>query len=73
MGLLDFGLGIAEVVLRLLGNQITAATVVLVALRLIFGSQSRYSRCGSTWSRTKTSAAAAAGTPTARTPPVAPR
>jgi glycosyltransferase involved in cell wall biosynthesis len=39
MGLLGLGLGIAEVVLRLLGNHITAATVVLVALLLIFGSQ----------------------------------
>ena len=39
MGLLGLALGIAEVVLRLLGNQITAATVVLVALLLIFGSQ----------------------------------
>jgi hypothetical protein len=33
------GLGIAEVVLRILGNQITAATVVLVALLLVWGSQ----------------------------------
>src|SRR5207248_3756846 len=39
MGLLGLGLGIAEVVLRILGNHITAATVVLVALLLIFGSQ----------------------------------
>jgi len=39
MGLLGLGLGIAEVVLRILGNQITAATVVLIALLLIFGSQ----------------------------------
>ena len=39
MGLLGLALGIAEVVLRLLGNQITAATVVLVALLLTFGSQ----------------------------------
>ncbi len=39
MGLLGLALGIAEVVLRLMGNQITAATVVLVALLLIFGSQ----------------------------------
>ena len=39
MGLLGLGLGIAEVVLRILGNSITAATVVLVALLLIFGSQ----------------------------------
>src|SRR5437868_5931145 len=39
MGLLGLGLGIAEVVLRIMGNQITAATVVLVALLLIFGSQ----------------------------------
>jgi glycosyltransferase involved in cell wall biosynthesis len=39
MSLLGLGLGIAEVVLRILGNQITAATVVLVALLLIFGSQ----------------------------------
>ena len=33
------GLGIAEVVLRLLGNAVSVATVVLVALLLIFGSQ----------------------------------
>ena len=39
MGVLGLALGIAEVVLRLMGNQITAATVVLVALLLIFGSQ----------------------------------
>jgi glycosyltransferase involved in cell wall biosynthesis len=39
MTLLGLGLGIAEVVLRILGNQITAATIVLVALLLIFGSQ----------------------------------
>ncbi|HEY6151527.1 MAG TPA: glycosyltransferase family 2 protein [Gaiellaceae bacterium] len=39
MGFLGLGLGIAEVVLRILGNHITAATVVLVALLLIFGSQ----------------------------------
>jgi glycosyltransferase involved in cell wall biosynthesis len=39
MGFLGLGLGIAEIVLRALGNQITAATVVLVALLLIFGSQ----------------------------------
>jgi glycosyltransferase involved in cell wall biosynthesis len=39
MGFLGLGLGIAEVVLRILGNQITAATVVLIALLLIFGSQ----------------------------------
>jgi len=39
MSVLGLGLGISEVVLRILGNQITAATVVLVALLLIFGSQ----------------------------------
>ena len=39
MSLLGLALGVAEVVLRILGNQITAATVVLVALLLIFGSQ----------------------------------
>jgi glycosyltransferase involved in cell wall biosynthesis len=39
MGILGLALGIAEVVLRILGNQITAATVVLIALLLIFGSQ----------------------------------
>ena len=39
MTLLGLGLGIAEVVLRILGNSITAATVVLVALLLIAGSQ----------------------------------
>jgi len=37
--LLGLGLGIAEVVLRALGNEIPAATVVLVALLLVFGSQ----------------------------------
>ena len=39
MSVIGLGLGIAEVVLRIMGNQITAATVVLVALLLIFGSQ----------------------------------
>jgi glycosyltransferase involved in cell wall biosynthesis len=39
MTLLGLGLGIAEVVLRILGNHITAATVVLVALLLVSGSQ----------------------------------
>jgi glycosyltransferase involved in cell wall biosynthesis len=39
MGFIGLALGIAEVVLRILGNQITAATVVLIALLLIFGSQ----------------------------------
>jgi glycosyltransferase involved in cell wall biosynthesis len=39
MSVLGLGLGIAEVILRLMGNQITAATIVLVALLLIFGSQ----------------------------------
>src|ERR687886_107663 len=39
MTLCGLALGITEIVLRALGNQITAATVVLVALLLIFGSQ----------------------------------
>jgi len=39
MGLLGLGLGIAEVVLRISGNPITPATIVLVALLLIFGLQ----------------------------------
>jgi glycosyltransferase involved in cell wall biosynthesis len=39
MSLAGFSLGVAEVVLRILGNDITAATIVLVALLLIFGSQ----------------------------------
>jgi glycosyltransferase involved in cell wall biosynthesis len=39
MSVLGLALGITEVVLRILGNQITAASVVLVALLLIFGSQ----------------------------------
>jgi glycosyltransferase involved in cell wall biosynthesis len=39
MGIVGFALGVAEVVLRIGGNQITAASVVLVALLLIFGSQ----------------------------------
>jgi glycosyltransferase involved in cell wall biosynthesis len=39
MTALGLALGIAEFVLRILGNQITAATVVLVALLLIFGVQ----------------------------------
>src|SRR5580765_6409315 len=37
--LLGLGLGIAELVLRILGNNITPATIVLVALLLISGSQ----------------------------------
>jgi len=39
MGILGLGLGIAVIVERALGHSITAATVVLVALLLIFGSQ----------------------------------
>ena len=39
MGLLGLGLGIALIVLRSLGHGITAATVVLVALLLVSGSQ----------------------------------
>ncbi len=39
MGLAGLALGIALIVLRILGHQITAATGVLVALLLIFGSQ----------------------------------
>jgi glycosyltransferase involved in cell wall biosynthesis len=39
MSVAGLALGIAEIVLRALGNQITAATIVLVALLLIFGSQ----------------------------------
>ena len=39
MSLLGLGLGIAVIVERALGQSITAATVVLVALLLIFGSQ----------------------------------
>ena len=37
--LLGLGLGIAEVILRIMGNNITPATIVLVALLLISGSQ----------------------------------
>jgi glycosyltransferase involved in cell wall biosynthesis len=37
--LVGLGLGIAEIVLRILGNDITPATIVLVALLLISGSQ----------------------------------
>ncbi len=45
---IGLGLGIAETVLRLLGHGITAATVVLVALLLIAGSQfTLFGRCGS--------------------------
>jgi len=39
MTLLGLGLGIAEVVLRIMGNAVSVGTVVLVALLLIFGSQ----------------------------------
>jgi glycosyltransferase involved in cell wall biosynthesis len=39
MTLLGLGLGVAEVVLRILGNAVSVGTVVLVALLLIFGSQ----------------------------------
>jgi glycosyltransferase involved in cell wall biosynthesis len=39
MSLAGLGLGISLIVLRLLGNGITAATGILVALLLIFGSQ----------------------------------
>jgi glycosyltransferase involved in cell wall biosynthesis len=39
MTVCGLGLGIAEVVLRILGNAVSVGTVVLVALLLIFGSQ----------------------------------
>jgi glycosyltransferase involved in cell wall biosynthesis len=39
MSVLGLGLGIAEVVLRIMGNTVSVGTVVLVALLLIFGSQ----------------------------------
>jgi glycosyltransferase involved in cell wall biosynthesis len=39
MSVAGFALGLVEVILRVLGNQITAASIVLVALLLIFGSQ----------------------------------
>ena len=39
MTVVGLGLGITEVVLRAQGNQVSAGTVVLVALLLIFGSQ----------------------------------
>ena len=39
MTLVGLGLGVAEVVLRILGNDVSVGTVVLVALLLIFGSQ----------------------------------
>jgi len=39
MTILGLGLGIAETVLRILGNEVSVATVVLVALLLTFGSQ----------------------------------
>jgi glycosyltransferase involved in cell wall biosynthesis len=39
MTLAGLGLGIAETVLRLLGNEVSVATVVLVALLLVSGSQ----------------------------------
>jgi glycosyltransferase involved in cell wall biosynthesis len=39
MTVIGLALGIAETVLRVMGNQVSVATVVLVALLLIFGSQ----------------------------------
>ena len=39
MTICGFGLGVAEVVLRIMGNAVSVGTVVLVALLLIFGSQ----------------------------------
>ena len=39
MSVLGFALGVAEVVLRIIGNQVTAGSIVLVALLLIFGVQ----------------------------------
>jgi hypothetical protein len=39
MTVLGLALGILEVVLRIMGNDVSVATVVLVALLLIFGSQ----------------------------------
>jgi small neutral amino acid transporter SnatA (MarC family) len=37
--LAGLGLGISEIILRILGNQIPTATSVLIALLLIFGVQ----------------------------------
>jgi glycosyltransferase involved in cell wall biosynthesis len=39
MSVLGLGLGIAEVVIRIMGNAVTAGSIVLVALLLIFGAQ----------------------------------
>jgi glycosyltransferase involved in cell wall biosynthesis len=39
MTAIGLGLGIAETILRILGNQLTAATIVLVALLLVSGTQ----------------------------------
>jgi hypothetical protein len=39
MGVVGFVLGVVELVLRLMGNEITTPTIVLVALLLISGSQ----------------------------------
>jgi glycosyltransferase involved in cell wall biosynthesis len=39
MTVVGLGLGIAETILRILGNEVSVATVVLVALLLTFGSQ----------------------------------
>jgi glycosyltransferase involved in cell wall biosynthesis len=39
MSVLGLALGLAEVILRILGNHVTAGSVVLVALLLIFGAQ----------------------------------
>jgi small neutral amino acid transporter SnatA (MarC family) len=36
---IGLALGISETILRILGNQITTATIVLVALLLVSGSQ----------------------------------
>ena len=52
--LIGLVLGVTVTILRILGNELTVATVVLVALLLmIAGSSSRSSRCSSTWSRTR--------------------
>ena len=51
--LIGLVLGVTVTVLRFLGNELTVATVVLVALLLMMGLRSRCSRCSSTWSRTK--------------------
>ena len=66
-------LGLVEAVLRLMGNEITTRRSSSSPCSSSRARSSRSSRCGSTWSRTRTSAAAAGGGPTSGSEPICER